>query len=84
MSSSTSSKYSKQEQFLQKNVKDQIIREILTKKIKHKRSRNDRIKNAPNFKKHFEKNLGKEKQRKIRIKLYQEKVRKLVTETNFH
>ena len=65
-------------------LKINLLEIFLQKKIKHKRSRNDRIKNAPNFKKHFEKNLGKEKQRKIRIKLDQEKVRKLVTETNFH
>ena len=84
MSSSTSSKYSKQEQFLQKNVKDEVIRHILTKKIQHKRARNDKIKNASNFKKHFEKHLGKDKPRKIRIKLHKEKVRKLVTETIFH
>ena len=84
MSSSTSSKYSKQEQYLQKNVKDEVIRDILTKKIKDKKSRNERIRNASNFEKHFLKNLGKEKPRKIRIKLHKEKIRKLVTGTIFH
>ena len=84
MSSSTSSKYSKQEQFLQKNVKDEVIRHILTQKIQHKKSRNDKIKNAPNFKKHFEEHLGREKPRKIRIKIHKEKVRKLITVTIFH
>ena len=72
----SSAKYSKQQEYLEKNVKNQVIKEILSKKIKDKRAREERIRNASNFKKHFFKNLGKEKPRKIKIKLHKEKVRK--------
>ena len=73
----SSSKFSSQEQFLEKNVQNQIIKQALSEQVKEKRSKTDRRRNAINFKKHFMQNLGKERARKIRIILDKEKVRKL-------
>ena len=61
-----------------KNVKHEVIKDILTKKIKDKRAKEERSRNACNFKKHFMKNLGKEKPRKIKIRFHKEKVRKML------